>query len=85
MSRTSNIVVAYGIVLFTVPQLISCEQKPQPKIFQEYVVRGQVLNRGGDPAEAIDNYRKALELEPNSANVYYHTGGISWGQGVMDA
>ena len=51
--------------------LTGCEQKQQPKSFDEYVVRGELLTRGGDAKGAIENFQKALEIEPNSANVYY--------------
>ena len=62
------------VALLTVLQLVSCDYKPQPKTFSDYVVRGEFLTRAGRFDEAIENYHKALEIDPESAVVYFRLG-----------
>jgi len=70
MFRQYDVMAACAVVLLTVPQLVSCDYKPSPKTSLDYVVRGEFLTRRGRLDEAIENYRKALEIDPASAVVY---------------
>ena len=45
--------------------------EPQPAIYNDL---GFVLERQGMPEEAAEAYRKALELDPESASAHYNLG-----------
>ena len=74
MTRQYDLMAACVVALLTALQLVSCDYKPQPKTFSDYVVRGEFLTRSGRFDEAIENYRKALEIDPESAIVYLRLG-----------
>jgi len=84
MTRQCKIRTAFLVVLLTAPQLVSCDYKPPPKTFKDYVVRGEFLTRRGRFDEAIENYRKALEIDPESAVVYLRLGQTLRLQGKLD-
>ena len=84
MTRQYNLMAACVVVLLTAPQLVSCDYKPQAKTFSDYVVRGEFLTRSGRFDEAIENYRKALEIDPESAVVYFRLGQALRLQGKLD-
>jgi tetratricopeptide (TPR) repeat protein len=84
MTRRYNVMAACVVVLVITPQLMSCDYKPQPKSFKDYVVRGEFLTRRGRLDEAIENYRKALEIDPESAVVYLRLGQALRRQGKLD-
>jgi tetratricopeptide (TPR) repeat protein len=69
MTRQYNVMAACVVVLLIAPTLMSYDYKPQPKSFKDYVVRGEFLTRKGRLDEAIENYRKALEIDPESAAI----------------
>ncbi len=39
-----------------------------------YLIKGHYLQRFGNLDEAIDNYKKSLDINPNSANAHYNLG-----------
>ena len=84
MFRQYDVMDACVVVLLTVPQLVSCDYKPSPKTSLDYVVRGEFLTRRGRLDEAIENYRKALEIDSASAVVYLRLGQALRLQGKLD-
>ena len=71
MFRQYDVMAACVVVLLSVLQLVSCDYKPSPKTFLDYVVRGEFLTRRGRLDEAIENYRKALEIDPHPRSCIY--------------
>lgn len=74
MTRQCKVTAACVVVLLSALKLVSCDYKPPPKTFKDYAVRGEFLTRAGRLDEAIENYRKALEIDPESAVVYFAAG-----------
>ena len=84
MTRQYNVMAACVVALLTFLQLVSCDDKPPPKTFSDYVVRGEFLTKAGRFDEAIENYRKALEIDSESAVVYFRLGQALRLQGKLD-
>gem|GEM_PF-2896819 len=84
MTRQCKVTAACVVVLLSALKLVSCDYKPPPKTFKDYVVRGEFLTNTGRFDEAIENYRKALEIEPESAVVYLRLGQALGLQGKLD-
>ena len=84
MTRQYNVMPACVVALLTVLQLVSCDYEPQPKTFSDYVVRGEFLTKTGRFDEAIENYHKALEIDPKSTVVYFRLGQTLRLQGKLD-
>ena len=84
MTRQCKIRTACVVVLLTASQVVNCDYKPPPKTFKDYVVRGEFLTRAGRFDEAIENYRKALEIDAESAVVYLRLGQALRLQGKLD-
>src|SRR5215468_2889275 len=60
MTRQCKVTAGCVVVLLSALKLVSCDYKPPPKTFKDYVVRGEFLTRRGRFDEAIENYRKAF-------------------------
>ena len=84
MTLQCKVTAACVVVLLSALKLVSCDYKPPPKTFKDYVVRGEFLTNTGRFDEAIGNYRKALEIEPESAVVYLRLGQALGLQGKLD-
>src|SRR5215813_2443319 len=84
MTRQCKVTAGCVVVLLSALKLVSCDYKPPPKTFKDYAVRGEFLTRAGRLDEAIENYRKALEIDPESAVVYLRLGQALRLQGKLD-
>ena len=84
MTRQCKVTAACVVVLLSALKLVNCDYKPPPKTFKDYAVRGEFLTRAGRLDEAIENYRKALDIDPESAVVYLRLGQALRLQGKPD-
>jgi tetratricopeptide (TPR) repeat protein len=51
----------------------------EPKTADDYVVRARTLNGRNYPEAAVEDYRKALELEPRNDMFLYEMADTLWG------
>lgn len=59
------------------PQLISALEPlatEAPNFEGTYIAMGEAYKEGGDWQSALDKYKKAVEIAPESANAHYHYG-----------
>ena len=60
------------ILLLAFPGVVA--QNQLPRTAEEYLERGLAEYKSGRLADSLDDFHKAIELDPELSSVYYHRG-----------